>query len=160
VVDDDDMLDTSDVVRNDDVVDALRDVEQAVNQVQKAVEEKWSLAQSIGVLVFAFFAWSVVKDIWYAKWRLGLSYNVSADKIYVDKSPHDCNFFAAPIGEKYCHYDRELMTLRWATSTNGDPIVSYNEGKTWSVFTPDAGVSIPKSPTVQEVYVSWKKVEE
>jgi hypothetical protein len=67
---------------------------------------------------------------------------------------------SSPLGAKYCHYDREVSTVRWATSTTGNPIVSWDEGKTWTVFTPDAGVTVPQTDTVQELLISWKKVEE
>ena len=150
MADDDDY----DVVGNDEVVDALRDVE-------KAIKEKWSGQWSgVVVCVVLLWAWYVVKDIWHSKWRLGLTYDVSSDKVLVDKTPHDCAFLAAPMGEKYCHYDRVVTTLRWSTSTNGEPIASYDEGKSWSVFTPDAGSLVPRTSAVQQVYVSWTKVEE
>jgi hypothetical protein len=35
-------------------------------------------------------------------------------------------------------------------STTEQPIVSYDEGKTWDRFTPDAGVTVPKYPTVEK----------
>ena len=104
MADDDDY----DVVGNDEVVDALRDVE-------KAIKEKWSGQWSgVVVCVVLLWAWYVVKDIWHSKWRLGLTYDVSSDKVLVDKTPHDCAFLAAPMGEKYCHYDRVVTTLRWS----------------------------------------------
>jgi hypothetical protein len=57
------------------------------------------------------------------------------------------------------HYDREVSTVHWATSTTGNPIVSYDEGKTWTTFTPDGSAMVPKTDTVQNVYIGWKKVE-
>jgi len=142
------------------VDDVVRDVEHAVNRVEKAVKDKWSSGQLFFRIFVVFGLWAIAKDIWFSKWRLGLAYDVSEDKITIDQKPHECSFLAAPLGEKDCHYDREITTLRWATNQNGDPIASYDEGKHWSLFTPDAGVSVPKYPTVQQVYVSWKKVEE
>jgi hypothetical protein len=99
-------------------------------------------------------------DIWHAKWRYATSYGVNSDKVVVAARPHECAFLAAPLGEKYCHYEREISTLRWATSTTGNAIASWDEGKSWAVFTPDAGVPAPKFDTVQQVYISWKKIEE
>jgi len=152
MADDGDVYD-NDSATNDDVVDAI-------NRVERAIEEKWSIVQSLFVLFCVVLLWSAVKDAWYSKWRLGTSYGVGTDKIIVDKTPHDCDFFAAPMGAKYCSYNRQIATIQWATSTNGEPIVSNDEGKTWSTFTPEAGASVPKYPTVQQVYVSWKKTEE
>jgi hypothetical protein len=67
---------------------------------------------------------------------------------------------AAPLGEKYCHYERKVSIIKWAKSTTGDPIVSYDEGKTWSVFTPGADDKVPQYPAVVEVDISWEKAEE
>jgi len=106
------------------------------------------------------FLWAAAKDLWYSKWRIALAWDVPTEKVFKDNKPHDCSFFAAPLGEKYCHYQVEFSTLRWATSTTGNPIASLDEGKTWDIFTPDAGVSVPKMSTIQQVYVFWKKVEE
>ena len=82
------------------------------------------------------------------------------DKVLVDNYPHDCAFTASPFGEKYCHYDREVSTIEWAMSTTGNPIASYDDGKTWSEFTPDKGVAVPRQPTVVAVHISWKKIDE
>jgi hypothetical protein len=76
----------------------------------------------------------------------------------VDK-PHDCAFLAAPLGEKYCHYERSVSITRWGTSQTGNPIVSYDDGKTWDTFDP-AGKDVPRFPTVKEVYVGWEKKED
>ena len=80
--------------------------------------------------------------------------------MFVQDIPHDCVFIAAPIGEKYCHYDREVQITRWATSQAGTPIVSYDDGKTWNQFEPGANVTVPKYSTVEEVYITFNKVNE
>jgi hypothetical protein len=38
---------------------------------------------------------------WYV-WR----YSVSPKNVLIDPQPHDCEFMAAPVGNKYCHYDK------------------------------------------------------
>jgi hypothetical protein len=38
-----------------------------------------------------------------------IKYAVSADKIYVDPKPPDCDFWHAPLGNKGCHYQRVVM---------------------------------------------------
>ncbi len=154
----DDEEDTEDTLQ--DTEQAIRDVEHAVQRVEQAVKDKWSTAQWIGVMIVGAFLLSLPRDIWHAKWRYAATNNVSSDKVLIDDHPHDCAFLAAPLGEKYCHYERVVSTLRWATSTSGNPIVSYDEGKTWSAFTPDAFAAVPKAPTVEEVHISWKKVDE
>jgi hypothetical protein len=143
-----------------DTVDALQDVERAVQRVEKAAKDKWSTVQWVGLMFIGSLLWSLPEDIWHAKWRYGLSYNVSSDKVIVDEHPHDCAFLAAPVGEKYCRYEREVSTLRWSTSLTGNPLVSYDDGKTWNVFTPDSTDTVPKFPTVEQVRISWTKVSE
>ena len=116
--------------------------------------------QSIGVVFVAIWLWYVAADIWHAKWRYALTYSIASEKVNVEKQPHDCAFLASPLGTKYCHYDREVTTLQWATSTAGNPIASFDEGKTWEPFTPDSSATVPKTATVENVYVSWKKIDE
>jgi hypothetical protein len=107
------------------------------------------------------FLWNLPGATWHAKWRYALSYGVSSDKVLVDNHPHGCAFLAAPLGEKYCHYDREVSTLRWGTSTTGNRLVSYDEGKTWSVVESDPTVTNwPQYNTVEAAYINWKKIEE
>jgi hypothetical protein len=143
-----------------DVEAAVRDVEEAVNRVEEAVANKWStfsylVAVTLGVVLFSWLG-----DLWHAKWRYAASYGVSSEKVFIDDRPHDCAFLAAPLGEKYCRYERAVSTIRWATSTSGEPIVSYDEGKTWSAFTPPATVTVPRYSTVEEVHISWKRIAE
>ncbi|MGA8692530.1 MAG: hypothetical protein WB689_01560, partial [Xanthobacteraceae bacterium] len=38
-----------------------------------------------------------------------IKYAVSADKIYVDPKPTDCDFWHAPLGKKGCHYQRVVI---------------------------------------------------
>jgi len=90
---------------------------------------------------------------WYA-----FKYGVPQDKVTIDDAPTDCDWFYSPLGSKGCHYEKEVSTIRWATSTANEPIVSYDEGKTWNVFAPDATDRVPSTPTVVSVWVGWKKV--
>jgi hypothetical protein len=132
----------------------------AIERVERAVKDKTSTVTVIGWMLIGVFLWNLPGIIWHAKWRYALGYGVNSDKVTVDSLPHDCAFLAAPLGEKYCHYERVISTIRWATSTSGNPIASWDEGKTWTVFTPDAGTRVPRYDTVQEVYIAWKKVDD
>jgi len=87
-------------------------------------------------------------------------YYLDSDKVMIGTQPHDCAFLAAPIGEKYCHYERVVSFVRWATSTQGPPIVSYDDDQTWKEFTPDANAKLPGISTVVEVQISWVKKDE
>jgi hypothetical protein len=145
------------------VESAVQSVEQAVGRVESAVKEvkdKWSTPYFILMALAGLFFWSVPSAIWHAKWRYAFTYGISSDKVTIAPHPHDCAFLSAPLGEKYCHYERDVMTVRWATSTEGKPIVSWDDGKTWNVFTPEAGETVPKFSAVCEVIVSWDKKED
>jgi len=41
------------------------------------------------------------KEGWYA-----IEYGVHYDQIHLDKRPHDCEYDASPLGNKYCHYEK------------------------------------------------------
>lgn len=145
---------------SDDIVSALQDVENAVNGVERAVKGRWSALQGIVTIIFGVLIVSWIEDAWHAKWRYAMAYGVSSDKVEIRDLPHDCAFLAAPLGAKYCHYESIVSTVRWATSTQGLPIVSYDEGKTWDVFTPPAGAVVPASSTIESVSVSWNRKDD
>lgn len=76
----------------------------------------------------------------------------SYEQMTVSARPHDCEWGSAPLGDKHCHYDAQVQTVRTTIATDGKtPLVSYDEGKTWSVNGWGATPSIS---------VSWVKVEE
>ena len=134
-------------------------VETAVASVEAAVKGKWSTAQLVVAMFIGVFLWSLPGTIWHSKWRYAAFYDIPSSAIYVQNKPHDCTFFAAPMGEKYCHYERTVSITRWATSTDGYPIFSDDDGTTWSRFDP-AGATVPRTSTVKAVYVGWEKKED
>jgi hypothetical protein len=150
-----------DDIRADNVVDAVERVEHAVGRLEYAIKDKWSNLTGLVWVLLVILLWDVPGNIWHSKWRYALANGISSDNVVVEKHPHDCAFLAAPLGEKYCHYDREVSTLRRGTSTTGNRLVSYDEGKTWSVVESDPTVTNwPQSDTVVVVYINWKKIEE
>jgi len=85
---------------------------------------------------------------------------VDSDKVMIEKRPHDCDFLAAPIGEKYCHYERVVSFVRWKID-RGRPLVSYDDGQTWAEFTPDANAGVvPAISTIKEVHISWQRKDD
>ena len=143
-----------------EVESAVREVESSVDRVKRAVEEKWSWLQWLGAAVIGMYVSTLPGTFWHSKWRYGMAYGIPSDKVRIDKHPHDCAFFSAPLGYKHCHYERTVSTLWWATSKAGSPLVSYDEGKTWSVFAPDNTAGVPQYPTVEEVYITWDKKDD
>jgi hypothetical protein len=136
------------------------DIIDAVRSVERAVKNKETTVGTIALLAFGIFIFSLPGKLWHSKWRYALTYGVDANKVQVEDEPHDCAFLAAPLGEKYCHYEQTVSTVRWATSTTNNPIVSYDDGKTWAIFDPGSGVRVPKSNTVESVDVTWEKKTE
>src|SRR5277367_6503588 len=84
---------------------AVERVEKAVGRVEKAVDNKWSTAQWLVAILIGVGLWSLPGEIWHAKWRYALSYDIQSSDVYVQDQPHGCAFFAAPLGAKYCHYE-------------------------------------------------------
>jgi len=141
------------------VESAVERVERAVESVEKAVKDKWTTPGLIAIFFVGFGLWSLPGDIWHSKWRYAVTHGIPYSQVYAQDEPHDCAFFAAPLGNKYCHYERTVSITRWATSQTGNPIISYDDGETWSPF--DAGGKyVPKFSTVKAVYISWEKKDD
>ncbi len=83
----------------------------------------WALIVLVAIC-FGGWLWLSPKA-WYE-----VEYQVSADHIFIDPKPHDCEFLKAPIGNKYCHFEK-IVTVAPEGSDN---------------------------PT--DVYVTWEKVED
>ncbi|MFZ0334751.1 MAG: hypothetical protein WAN10_03870 [Candidatus Acidiferrales bacterium] len=78
----------------------------------------------LGAICFGCWLWFWPKA-WYE-----VKYQISADHVFIDPEPHDCDFMKAPLGNKYCHFEK-IVTLSPENSAN---------------------------PT--DVYVTWEKVED
>jgi hypothetical protein len=46
---------------------------------------------------------------WVGPGVYSIKYAVSADRIYVDPKPTDCDFWHVPLGRKRCHYQRVVI---------------------------------------------------
>jgi hypothetical protein len=107
-------------------------------------------------LWFALSAFAIFygcTEAWHSKTKYAVQYGVSYTQVTKSKEPHDCDWLTAPVGDKNCHYDPQARTVRTATSTTGKPIVSYDDGKTWS-----PNDSLP--PAEPAVYITWQKIED
>jgi hypothetical protein len=140
----------------------LRDIERAIGRVEKAVKEsRGAVVAAFWGLIIYMIVSLMIDAAWHSRWRYAVRFGVNANAVRVEKKPHDCDFMAAPIGIKYCDYDPQVSFIRWGRSqTTGDPVISYDDGKTWTVFTPDANVTVPQSNTIKEVLVGWQKKED
>ena len=100
-----------------ELIDAVENVEQAVKDLEQTVKDKWSTARWVGALFLYMMVSGIFSAVWHSKIRYAVEYGVGTDKITVEKiSPSEsCAFLAAPIGEKYCHHDWEVLVFPdWA----------------------------------------------
>lgn len=63
------------------------------------------LSLSFGALCLAGFCYWFFPATWYATW-----YNTDTDQVHIEAEPHDCDFFKAPLGEKECHFVKQVET--------------------------------------------------
>jgi hypothetical protein len=105
------------------------------------------------ILILGVAVWLFMFDGWHSSVRYSVEYGVDLDEVTVDKRPHDCDWGTAPLGSKYCHYETEIFQMITSMSTEGKPIISYDQGKTWR---PDNATPPRKS----HVTVAWRKVND
>ncbi len=136
----------------------LEDVCDRLDQIEEAVKANHSNLGWVLGIVLVWFALAGFSDLWNSKLRFSMFYSVDYDQVTIQKKPTDCDFFHAPIGDKDCHYEKVVGTVR-VRSDNSDlarysvNYVSFDEGKTWTVD--DA-----HPPTKPQVVVSWEKMED
>jgi len=46
---------------------------------------------------------------WHSRTRYAVQYGVDTANVHIQDEPHDCDFLKAPIGDKPCHYEREVL---------------------------------------------------
>ena len=112
----------------------------------------------IGLGVVLSIGWFALSYLLPDEWRIkyAMRYFTSYARVTVDARPTGCDFFRAPIGEKGCHYEKEVSTAEWSTSTTGHSIVSNDEGKTWR----EADAPLKTKLPTTFVFVEWNKIED
>jgi len=137
---------------------ATKQVHDAVKQVELAIKNKSSSVGIVFMIAILIWACDALTDLWYSRWRYAATYGISESSVQITSKPHDCNFLAAPIGEKYCHYDRIVSFVRWGENENGYPRISYDDGKTWEAYTKtDPNEQVPRGNFVKMIAVGWDK---
>jgi hypothetical protein len=147
----------------EDTGEVPRKIEQALERIEAAIKEN-GISQLFREITWAIYAIAIVflaTAAWHSKWRYAMQYQVGPMKVVIAKEPHDCDFLFAPIGDKFCEYNRKVSTVRWGrTPDSNQPILSMDDGKTWYPFTPEADVVVPRYSTLEGVSVDWEKKEE
>src|SRR6202035_5024976 len=73
--------------------------------------------------------------LWDSNLRYAFEYGVNLSAVNKDPKPHDCDWSKAPIGNKECHYEVEVVKTRIREGVDqktGKPIISYDDGSTWN----------------------------
>ena len=118
-----------------------------------AADSKREVSSIILVICVAFFWSLVVEPAWHSRLRYSVQYGVSYSSVTKLKKPHTCDFLTGPIGNKNCSYEPQVTTVRTAISTEGKPIVSFDDGQ--------HSVLNDGSPLVKpSLTIYWKKIDE
>ena len=109
----------------------------------------------IVVLVICYFLYVGSSAAWRSKTRYALQYGVPDKDVHYNRRPHDCDFLAAPVGDKNCHYDSNVQYHSVLVRDNGlgYSVVSYDDGKTWQ---PNDGSAIAE----RYVMISWTRIDD
>src|SRR5271170_3365171 len=89
------------------------------------------------MVLIGMWLWDLGDAVVHSKYRYSIEYSISTDNVFKSPNPHDCAFWGAPIGKKWCHYDRTVEVSHIpALITSSDvnfhrPIWSDDSGKTW-----------------------------
>jgi hypothetical protein len=80
-----------------------------------------------------WYGWDSAKA--YALW-----YDVPVSRVAADKKPHDCDWGAAPLGNKNCHYEANVRAILVKLDGAGMPyLVSYRRGRANGRRAPGSG---------------------
>jgi hypothetical protein len=92
--------------------------------------------------------WLFPESAWAYEWQAFYDTELKDATISIERLPHDCDFFTAPLGSKNCHFEKNLVTVR-IRGNGSQRLVSVDEGKTWTAASSSNGAA---------VYISWTKV--
>lgn len=86
------------------------------------------------VIVFVVTAIVVVPEIIIriapeSAYGYAFKYDVSPDQVDVEPKPHDCEFMKAPVGNKYCHFEKEVDTVKDERGEITGVLVHWNKVK-------------------------------
>ncbi|MGA7241414.1 MAG: hypothetical protein WBY44_37370 [Bryobacteraceae bacterium] len=58
-----------------------------------------------------------------------IAYSVNPSSVLVDRIPHDCEWFSAPLGDKHCHYEAKVIRSITVDASEVQPVpqpIDYN----------------------------------
>jgi hypothetical protein len=114
-----------------DVCDKLDDVCGKLNDVETAVKNNKSDWWASGWMWFGwmmvFFVWipALCSSVIHSRVAYSLYYAVDTDNVSITDKPHDCAFLTSPVGDKWCHYDRNVDVNHHQDGTNSAVFVDW-----------------------------------
>jgi hypothetical protein len=154
------MADLLDIVQ--EIGELRGEIVSAIKSLEKTIQSRPTYAHAVfrwlwvGLVIFGLVG--LVGDAWNSKFMLAARYGAPTANITIEDEPHDCDFMRAPLGEKGCSYSKRVTssTVTYGHDTNTNrPIVSYDDGKTWSWSDGYTGLFGQS----RYVVVSWEKKE-
>jgi len=134
----------------------------------RQTKKDFSLSGLIGWIVFAVIVWFTLPASWTDPFVYSTEYSINSDQVHRNNKPSDCDFMHAPLGDKGCHYKKTVTAYnaaeypvagdnapKYDKNTYGNPIISYDDGKTWQVWPADTPVPDSK---VKSVEIDWVRV--
>jgi hypothetical protein len=131
-------------------------------------KKDFSFGTLINLIILALIAYVILPASWTDPFLYSTEYSINSDRVHRNNRPTDCDFMHAPLGGKGCHYKKTVTAynavgnpvggdggVRYSKNTIGNPIVSYDDGKTWQVLPADSPVP---DLTVKTVEIDWIKV--
>lgn len=116
--------------------------------MSKETGKEWA-GLLIALLLFNWL-WPLASRYLHIAWY-SMSYNIPFESIVSPPEPSGCDFFRAPIGEKACHYQKNVVVAPLGTENNtGRRFISYDNGVT----------RINPDEDHPAVIVSWDKVQD
>jgi hypothetical protein len=75
----------------------------------------------------AFVVWSLVPDSIRYPVLYSMIYQVKASQVHVESRPSDCNWDHAPLGDKGCHYKKQVYTSHDNNGALADVYVGWEK---------------------------------
>jgi hypothetical protein len=133
----------------------------------------WIFLAIVAAVVWYFF---IRGSDWAARSYAGEHYHVPDQKIVVEKRPHDCDFWTAPLGAKHCSYKREYLVqwymlapwgahhpIQYTTMQEDQPPRCLQPGSDCfeiADLQPDEHPDVFFGWQARRVLVQWRRVEE
>jgi hypothetical protein len=125
----------------------------------------WLVGCTILWLIFLGGSW-----LWWPRTYYALVNSTLEEDVKVANRPTDCDWTYAPLGEKGCHYEKEVLISEYRSDSLNNVTLTQDGGKTWTQV-PDRDFTSLSDRTwnslthgqrhqVIQVDVEWNKVND